>query len=87
MELAVGLLCDPCDRLDVIFWLVATAAQAVLGAAKMVLESGKHPGELKDQVTSPSGSTIEGVQVLDERGFRGTVIAALRTAVAKARSL
>lgn len=63
------------------------SAQAVLGAAKMVLESGKHPGELKDQVTSPSGSTIEGVQVLDERGFRGTVIAALRTAVAKARSL
>lgn len=63
------------------------SAQAVLGAAKMVLESGKHPGELKDQVTSPSGSTIEGVQVLDERGFRGTVITALRTAVAKARSL
>ena len=63
------------------------AAQAVLGSAKMVLETGKHPGELKDQVTSPSGSTIVGVQSLEENAFRGTVIKALRAAVAKARTL
>lgn len=63
------------------------AAQAVLGSAKMVLETAKHPGELKDQVTSPSGSTIVGVQVLEENAFRGTVIKALRAAVAKARTL
>ena len=53
----------------------------------MVLETGKHPGELKDQVTSPSGSTIVGVQALEENAFRGTVIKALRAAVAKARTL
>lgn len=63
------------------------AAQAVLGSAKMVLETGKHPGELKDQVTSPSGSTIVGVQSLEEGAFRGTVMKALRAAVAKARTL
>lgn len=65
----------------------AIAAQAVLGSAKMVLETGKHPGALKDQVTSPSGSTIVGVQMLEEGAFRGTVIKALRAAVAKAKTL
>lgn len=51
-------------------------AQAVLGSAKMVLESGKHPGELKDMVCSPGGTTIEGLAVLEECGFRGAVIKA-----------
>lgn len=61
------------------------AAQAVLGSAKLVLESGKHPGQLKDEVCSPFGSTIRGVVVLEKGAFRGTVIDALRTTIARAR--
>ncbi len=64
------------------------AAQGVLGAAKLVLESGKHPGQLKDEVCSPSGSTIRGLAKVPEKGaFRGTVIDALRTTIEKARAL
>lgn len=62
------------------------AAQAVLGSARLVLESGKHPGQLKNEVCSPFGSTIRGVVVLEKGVFRGTVIDALRTAIARARS-
>ena len=61
------------------------AAQAVYGSAKMMLETGKHPGELKDMVCSPGGTTIEAVQVLEERGFRSSVIEAARACAAKAR--
>ena len=53
------------------------AAQAVLGSAKMVLETGKHPAELKDMVCSPAGTTIEAVRVLEEKGFRGAVMDAM----------
>jgi pyrroline-5-carboxylate reductase len=59
------------------------AAQAVLGSAKMVLDSGKHPGELKDMVTSPSGTTIEGVLTLENKGFRGIVSQAVKDTIEK----
>lgn len=63
------------------------AAQAVLGSAKMVLDTGKHPGELKDMVCSPGGTTIEAVRVLEETGFRSSVIEAMKACVKKARDL
>ena len=53
------------------------AAQAVYGSAKMVLDTGKHPGELKDMVCSPAGTTIEAVRVLEEMGFRSSLIEAM----------
>lgn len=63
------------------------AAQTILGSAKLYLETEKHPGELKDMVCSPGGTTIEGVAALEENGFRAAVIAAVRAAAEKARSL
>ena len=63
------------------------AAQAVLGSAKMVLESGMHPGQLKDAVCSPGGTTIEGVRVLEQCGMRSAVMEALGATARKARSM
>ncbi len=63
------------------------AAQAVYGSAKMVLETGKHPGELKDMVCSPGGTTIEAVASLEADGFRGTVIKAQRACTEKSLQL
>lgn len=63
------------------------AAQAVLGSAKMVLETGKHPGELKDMVCSPGGTTIEAVRVLEEKGMRSAVIEGMKACVRKSRGL
>ena len=63
------------------------AAQTVLGAAQMVLETGEHPGALKDAVTSPGGTTIEGIHELEKGKLRGTVMNAVRAATEKSRKL
>lgn len=63
------------------------AAQAVLGSAKMVLDTGKHPGELKDMVCSPAGTTIEAVRTLEELGFRSAVFEAMKVCEEKSRSM
>jgi len=63
------------------------AAQTVLGSARMVLETGLHPGALKDMVTSPGGTTIEGIHELELGGLRGTVMSAVRAAADKSKKL
>lgn len=63
------------------------AAQMVQGTAKLLLDSGKHPGELKDAVCSPGGTTIQGVRTLEEAGFRGAVMDAVIAAYEKTLEL
>jgi pyrroline-5-carboxylate reductase len=63
------------------------AAQTMLGAAKMVLETGQHPGALKDMVTSPGGTTIEGLHELEKGRLRGTLMNAVRAAAEKSKKL
>lgn len=63
------------------------AAQAVLGSAKMVLETGMHPGELKDMVCSPAGTTIQAVRVLEEHGMRAAVMDAMKACLDKSRNM
>jgi len=75
---AAGLPRDAATRL---------AAQTLLGAARMVLETGLHPGALKDMVTSPGGTTIEGLHELERGGVRGAVMSAVRAAADKSRKL
>ena len=63
------------------------AAQTILGSAKMLLESGKHPERLKDDVCSPGGTTIEGVLALEQNGFRYAAASAVKAAVEKTAKL
>ncbi|GMO50390.1 MAG: pyrroline-5-carboxylate reductase [Treponemataceae bacterium] len=63
------------------------AAQTLLGAAKFALESGRHPGDLKDAVCSPAGTTIEAVRALEQRGFRSAVIEAALAAGNKSKAM
>ncbi len=63
------------------------AAQAVYGSAKMVLETKKHPGELKDMVCSPGGTTIEAVEVLEKKGFRAALMEAMKACIERSKAL
>jgi pyrroline-5-carboxylate reductase len=63
------------------------AAQTVFGAAGMVLETREHPAILREKVTSPGGTTIAGLHILEQRGFRGTVMSAVDTATARSEEL
>jgi pyrroline-5-carboxylate reductase len=63
------------------------AAQTLLGSAKLLLETGQHPGALKDMVTSPGGTTIDGLHELEKGGVRAAIIAAVRAAAEKSRKL
>lgn len=63
------------------------AAQTVMGSAKMVLETGMHPAELKDMVCSPAGTTIEAVKTLEEEGFRNAVIKAMVACADKSKKM
>lgn len=63
------------------------AVQTVSGTAKMVQETGKHPAELKDLITSPAGTTIRGLQVLEEKSFRGAILRAVEAATLRSQEL
>ncbi len=66
---------------------IELAAQTLLGAAQMVLQSGEHPDVLRDKVTSPAGTTIEGVRVMERGGVRSSLIEAVLAATEKSKSL
>ncbi|MEG0857719.1 MAG: pyrroline-5-carboxylate reductase [Terrisporobacter sp.] len=63
------------------------AEQSILGSAKLALETGKHPGELKDMVCSPGGTTIEAVIELESKGFRNSVISAMEKCAEKSKNM
>lgn len=63
------------------------AAQTVLGSAKMIMETGKHPGELKDAVASPGGTTIRAIEKLEEKGLRSSLIEAVKASAERSKEL
>ena len=63
------------------------ACQTLIGSAELVLKSGKHPGELKDAVCSPKGSTIAGVHALEKNGFRNAAMDAVKSAYERTKEL
>ena len=66
---------------------IMLAAQTVFGTAKMIIENQTHPAELKDKVSSPGGTTIEGIHELESGGFRANVISAVEAAAYRSREL
>lgn len=68
-------------------YAIELAAQTLLGAAKMVLETGEHPDVLRDRVTSPAGTTIEGIRILEKNNFRSALIEAVISAAEKSKNL
>jgi len=66
---------------------IKLAAQSMLGAAKMVLETGKHPDQLRDEVCSPGGTTIVGVKILEDLGMRSAMSNAVDGTIAKSREM
>jgi pyrroline-5-carboxylate reductase len=62
-------------------------AQTALGSARMLMETGKHPAELKDMITSPGGTTIRGLAVMEEAGVRGSLMRAIEAATLRSREL
>jgi pyrroline-5-carboxylate reductase len=68
-------------------YAIELAAQTLLGAAKMVLETGEHPDVLRDRVTSPAGTTIEGIRILERNNFRSALIEAVISASEKSKNL
>jgi pyrroline-5-carboxylate reductase len=66
---------------------ITLAAQTLLGTAKLVLETGQHPGVLRDMVTSPGGTSITGIHALEEGGLRAALINSVVVATERAREL
>ena len=66
---------------------ITMAAQTLLGSAKMVLETGEHPGKLRDMVTSPGGTTIAGIHILEQRGVRAALSDAVQAATARSQEM
>ncbi len=81
--MADGAVLEGLDRQSAL----SLAAQTVLGAAKMALETGMHPGELKDMVTSPGGTTIQGIHALEEAGVRAAFMNAVIRASERSKEL